>query len=360
MNKYSKFTATVLALLMLNAGMALAADQKFKRYELAGESKALRLEMREVPYPSPQANQVIVRIRAASLNHRDLYLLQGMGKPGLVPLSDGAGEVASVGAGVSRFKVGDRVATTFFERWNGGPPTIAAITSARGGDTPGVLAEIIAAHEDSLVKIPDHLSFEEAATLSCAAVTAWNGLFTHGKLQPGQFVLLEGTGGVSIFGLQFASAAGAKAVITSSSDAKLERAKQLGAVALVNYRQHPEWQNEVLKATGGAGVSHVLEIGGKDTLPRAVSSLGLGGHVALIGGVTGFGGALDVASLTGKMGSMTSVYVGSRENFETMNAFIAQHRITPVIDRVFTFQEAAAAYEYLKSGSHFGKVVIRL
>lgn len=337
-----------------------AAETAFKRYELAGEAKALRLEVKELSQPVPQAQQVIVRMRAVSLNHRDLYVLQGMGKPGLVPLSDGAGEVIGVGSGVTQFKVGDRVATTFFERWTSGAPTLSGVTSSRGGDTAGVLSQVIAAHEDSIVKIPDHLSFEEAATLPCAAVTAWNGLFKYGRLQPGQFVLLEGTGGVSIFGLQFASAAGAKPVITSSSDEKLARARSLGAVATVNYRQFPEWQKEVLKATGGKGVSHVLEIGGKDTLANAVGSLGLGGHIALIGGVTGFGGNLDVASLTGRMGSMTSVYVGSREDFEAMNQFIARHRIKPVVDRTFKFEEAAAAFEYLKSGSHFGKVVITL
>ena len=361
--KRAHIALAVCVLATLAAPLSAAAAEQFRRYELERAEKGYRLAVRSVPQLSPGENQVVVRIRAASLNHRDLYALQGaMGRDasGLVPLSDGAGEIVAVGAGVKRFKTGDRVATTFFEKWNGGPPTVAAVTSARGGEAPGVLSEMIAAHEDSLVKIPDHLSFEEAATLPCAGVTAWNGLFKHGNLQPGQFVLLEGTGGVSIFGLQFAAAAGAKPVITSSSDAKLERAKSLGAIATVNYRTHPEWQTEVGKATGGAGVSHVLEIGGKDTLPKAVKALGLGGHVALIGGITGFGGQLDVSALTGRMGSMTSIYVGSREDFEQMNAFITKHKLKPIIDRTFKFEEAAAAFEYLESGSHFGKVVIRL
>jgi NADPH:quinone reductase-like Zn-dependent oxidoreductase len=266
----------------------------------------------------------------------------------------------ALGSGVKRFKVGDRVATTFFESWIDGPPTPAAISMARGGAAPGVLAEKIVTHEDGLVRIPDHLSFEEAATLPCAGVTAWTGLFKHGGLQRDQFVLLEGTGGVSIFGLQFAAAAGAKPIITSSSDAKLERARALGAVATVNYRTHPEWQEQVRAATKGAGVSHVLEIGGKDTLPKALAALGLGGHVALIGGLTGFEGSVDVGAVTGRLGSLTSIYVGSREDFEAMNAFIARHKLKPVIDRAFLFEEAPAAFEYLESGSHFGKVAISL
>jgi NADPH:quinone reductase-like Zn-dependent oxidoreductase len=342
--------------------IASAADQ-MRRYELQPADQGYRLALRDVARPAPADSEVLVRMRAVSLNHRDLYVLQGLGgrdTSGLVPVSDGAGEVVALGAGVTRFRIGDRVATTFFERWTGGPPTPAAVTTARGGDKPGVLSELISTHEDGLVKIPDHLSFEEAATLPCAAVTAWNGLFKHGHLQAGQFVLLEGTGGVSIFGLQFAAAAGAKPVITSSSDAKLERAKSIGAASTINYRTHAEWDKEVRKATGGAGVAHVLEIGGKDTLPKALGALGLGGHVALIGGLTGFGGTMDTSALTGRMGSMTSIYVGSREDFEAMNAFIAQHKLKPVIDRVFAFEEAAAAFEYLKSGSHFGKVVIRL
>jgi NADPH:quinone reductase-like Zn-dependent oxidoreductase len=358
-------TATLFAWVlfaMLAAPAALASDQ-VRRYEIQGTDKGNRLTLRTVPRPAPAARDVLVRIRAASLNHRDLYVLngsRGRDSAGLVPLSDGAGEVIAIGPQVTRFKVGDRVATTFFEKWFAGPPTPAGISTARGGDTPGVLSEVIAMHEDGFVRIPDHLSFEEASTLPCAGVTAWNALFKHGGLQAGQFVLLEGTGGVSIFGLQFSAAAGGKPVITSSSDAKLERAKALGAVATVNYRTTPEWQTTVRSATGGAGVSQVLEIGGKDTLPKALASLALGGHVALIGGLTGFDATLEAGALTGRMGSMTAIYVGSREDFEAMNAFIAQHRLKPVIDRVFRFEEAPAAFEYLDSGSHFGKVVIRL
>jgi NADPH:quinone reductase-like Zn-dependent oxidoreductase len=340
-----------------------AAAEAVRRYELEHADKGYRLALRTAELPPPKANEVVVRIRAVSLNHRDLYILQGAyggDASGRVPVSDGAGEVVALGSGVKRFKIGDRVATTFFESWVDGPPTPAAIANARGGAAPGVLSEKIVAHEDGLVRIPDHLSFDEAATLPCAGVTAWAGLFKHGGLQRDQFVLLEGTGGVSIFGLQFAAAAGAKPIITSSSDAKLDRARALGAVATINYRTHPEWQEQVRAATKGAGVAHVLEIGGKDTLPKALAALALGGHVALIGGLTGFEGTVDVGAVTGQLGSLTSIYVGSRQDFEAMNEFIARHKLKPVIDRVFSFEEAPAAFEYLESGSHFGKVAIRL
>jgi NADPH:quinone reductase-like Zn-dependent oxidoreductase len=361
--RYLPALAVLSLLSAIVAPLSVAGAEEARRYELERADKGYRLALRKAEVPRPKANEVVVRIRAVSLNHRDLYVLQGVDggdASGRVPVSDGAGEVVALGSGVQRFKVGDRVATTFFEGWNDGPPTPAAIARARGGGAPGVLAERIVTHEDGLVRVPDHLSFEEAATLPCAAVTAWNGLFKYGHMQRGQFVLLEGTGGVSIFGLQFAAAAGAKPIITSSSDAKLERARTLGAVATINYRTHPEWQEQVRAATKGAGVSHVLEIGGKDTLPRALAALGLGGHVALIGGLTGFEGSVDVGAVTGRLGSLTSVYVGSRADFEAMNEFIARHKLKPVIDRVFSFEEAAAAFEYLESGSHFGKVAIRL
>jgi NADPH:quinone reductase-like Zn-dependent oxidoreductase len=352
-----------LVLLCITAQPSRGAETEIRRFELERAGEGYQLALRSTLKPVPAAGEVLVRIRAVSLNHRDLYVLQGMlpgDAGGRVPVSDGAGEVIDVGPGVTRFKRGDRVATTFFENWNDGAPTVAGITSARGGDRAGVLAEMIKTHENGLVRIPDHLSYEEAATLPCAGVTAWNALFKHGHMKAGEFVLLEGTGGVSIFGLQLAAAAGAKPVITSSSDTKLERAKALGAVATINYKTLPDWDKEVLKATGGAGVSHVLEIGGKDTLPKALGSLGIGGHVALIGGLTGFDASLTTGQLSGRMGSMTAIYVGSRADFEALNTFVAQHKLKPVIDKTFSFEEAPAAFEYLRSGSHFGKVVIRL
>jgi NADPH:quinone reductase-like Zn-dependent oxidoreductase len=356
--------ASVLAAIVpLLLQPALAATDSFKRYELRKTGQQLQLTLQEVPRPTPGPDQVVVRMRAVALNHRDLYVLQGFYpgvREGRVPVSDGAGEVVAVGANVKRFKTGDRVVGTFFERWVSGKPSAAAFASARGGEADGVLAQFIVSHEEGLLKFPAHLSFEEAATLPCAAVTAWNGLFTRGGMQPGQFVLLEGTGGVSIFGLQFAAAAGAKPIITSSSDEKLSRAKALGAIGTVNYRSNPDWEKEVRKLSKDAGVDQVLEVGGKDTIGKAASSLAMGGHIALIGGLSGFGGELRVNDITSRGASVSSIFVGSRADFEAMNAFIERYKIKPVIDRTFEFDAAAAAFEYLKSGSHFGKIVIKL
>jgi NADPH:quinone reductase-like Zn-dependent oxidoreductase len=278
----------------------------------------------------------------------------------LVPVSDGAGEVVAVGRGTTRFKPGDRVVGTFFAAWVGGRRTAQANASARGGAIDGMLSEMVVSHEDGLVAIPEHLSFEEAATLPCAALTAWTALFTHGRLQPNDFVLLEGTGGVSVFGLQLAVAAKARPIITSSSDAKLARARALGAFGTANYRTNPEWQTEVRALTGNAGVDHVLEVGGKETLPRALQVLAYGGHVALIGGLTGFVQTMPIDRLLGAGGSVTGIYVGSRADFEAMNTFISQHRLKPIVDKVFPFEAAAEAYQHMESDAHFGKIVIRL
>jgi NADPH:quinone reductase-like Zn-dependent oxidoreductase len=223
-----------------------------------------------------------------------------------------------------------------------------------------MLAEMVVSHEDAIVRIPDHLSFEEAATLPCAGVTAYRALFVEGQLQPGDFVLLEGTGGVSLFGLQFAAAAGARPIITSSSDEKLARARALGAIGTVNYRTNAEWQREVRRLTGDAGVDHVLEVGGRDTLPKALEALGYDGHVALIGGLSGFASDVPVGRLMGLGASVTGIYVGSRADFEAMNRFITEHRITPVVDRVFDFVDAPKAYDLMDNGSYMGKIVIRV
>jgi NADPH:quinone reductase-like Zn-dependent oxidoreductase len=352
------------ALLALSAFDTRAADATtMRRYELKRIETGYALALATTPRPAPAKDQVLVRIRAVSLNHRDLYALQRIGgadSSGRIPVSDGAGEVVAIGADVKQFKIGDRVAGTFFEQWTDGKPTPAASMSARGGQAPGVLSEYVAAHENSWVKFPAHLSFEEASTLPCAGVTAWNALFTMGHMQPGDIVLLEGTGGVSIFGLQFAAAGGGKPIITSSSDTKLERARSMGAIGTVNYRTNVDWEREVRTLSGGRGVDHVLEVGGKDTLPRALKALALGGQVNLIGGLTGFNGQIDVGAVSGVQGTVRGIYVGSRADFTAMNAFIAKHALKPVIDKTFAFEQAKAAFEYLESGSHFGKVVVTL
>jgi len=344
---------------------AQSSGSTIRQYHFEAGASGNELVLKEVPLPVARADEVLVRVRAVSLNRRDLSMMNnryGRGGNTLsgIPLSDGAGEVIAVGADVTQFNIGDRVAGTFFPAWVDGTRTASALASARGGSPGGMLSEVIVSHEDGLVAIPEHLSFEEAATLPCAGVTAWVGLFKYGDLQPGDYVLLEGTGGVSSFGLVFAAAAGARPIITSSSDEKLERAKMLGAVGTVNYRKNADWQTEVRALTGGAGVDHVLEVGGRDTLPKALEALALEGHVALIGGLSGFASDAPLVSLQRSGGSATGIYVGSRADFEAMNAFISEHEIRPVVDRVFDFEEAPAAFEFMNSGSFLGKLVIRL
>lgn len=347
--------------------MAAQSGGMIRQYQLEPDGTAYKLVLKTVPRPTPGRGEVLVRVRATSLNARDLAVRASRYGPGgggnltgRVPLSDGAGEVVEIGPGVTRFKVGDRVAGTFFTRWSGGKRTAEVAGSARGGAVDGMLSELIVSHEDALVRIPDHLTFEEAATLPCAGVTAYRALFVEGRLQKGDWVLLEGTGGVSTFGLQFAAAAGARPIITSSSDEKLERARKLGAVGTVNYRTNPEWQREVRKLTGNAGVDHVLEVGGRDTLPRALEALGFEGHIALIGGLTGFATDMPLGRLLTNGLRVTGIYVGSRDDFEAMNRFIAEHKIRPVVDRVFPFEQAPEAYEFMDNGSYFGKIVIRM
>ena len=333
------------------------------QYEPAGTG--YRLALTEVPRPVAGPNQVLVRIRAVSLNRRDLNMLRRdygdeTYPPGSIPLSDGAGEVIAVGEGVTRFQVGDRVAGIFFDKWIDGFPSEEALVSDRGGGSNGMLSEVIVTHEDALVSVPKHLSYEEAATLPCAAVTAWVGLFERGRIGEDQYVLLEGTGGVSVFGLIFSAAAGAKPIITSSRDEKLARARELGAVGTANYRENENWHLEVREQTGGVGVHQVLDVGGRDTLEKALEILAYGGHIALIGGLGGYGSDIPTDSLMWINATASGIYVGSREHFEAMNAFISEHEIRPLIDRVFEFEEAPAAFEYMASGNFMGKIVIRL
>ena len=359
--------ASMCAILLAAAAHPAAAEQAdtIRQYQFEPASGRYRLALKVVPRPVAGAGEVLVRVRATSLNRRDLNTLKSDPDPddgtaGGIPLSDGAGEVIAVGPGVSRFRVGDRVAGIFFERWLGGAPTLDMLESARGGNPSGMLSEVIVSHQDGLVAVPAHLTYEEAATLPCAAVTAWVGLFKRGRLQSGQFVLLEGTGGVSVFGLILAAAAGARPIITSSQDDKLARAAALGAFGTVNYRSHPDWQLQVRRLTGGAGVDQVLDVGGRETLGKALEALAPGGHVALIGGLSGYGSDLPTDSLMWINATASGVYVGSREDFETMNAFISEHELRPLIDRVFEFERAQEAFDAMQDGRFMGKIVIRL
>ncbi len=355
----------VIALVAVAESASGQDVDSIRQYQFEPASSGYQLVLKDVPWPVAGASEVLVRVRAVSLNRRDINMLNRNYDPddsmaGEIPLSDGAGEVVAVGEDVTRFSVGDRVAGTFFESWIGGAPSAEVLESARGGSPGGMLSEVIVTHEDGLVAIPEHLSYKEAATLPCAALTAWVGLFKRGQLEPGQFVLLEGTGGVSIFGLIFTAAAGAKPIITSSRDEKLERARALGAFGTANYRKNPDWQQKVRKLTGDAGVDHVLEVGGRDTLGKALEALAYGGHIALIGGLSGYGSDLPTDSLMWINATASGIYVGSREDFEAMNAFISKHQIRPLIDRVFEFDHVQDAFDYMQSGSFIGKIVIRL
>jgi NADPH:quinone reductase-like Zn-dependent oxidoreductase len=324
-----------------------------------GDLAHLRLE--ELPDPQPGPGQVLLRMRAASLNHRDLRIALGINRSAklpLIPLSDGVGEVVAVGPGVTRVTIGDRVASTFFQRWLAGELTESVARSALGGDLDGMLAEQVVLHEDGVVRVPDYLSDEEAATLPCAALTAWHALIVQGSLRPGETVLLLGTGGVSIFALQIARLVGARVIITSSSDEKLARARQLGATDTINYRATPNWDERVRALTEGLGVDHVLEVGGIATIAKSLRAVRLAGRVTMIGVLTG-SGAVDLGLIHARRVRLQGIYVGSREMFEAMNRAFALHRLRPVIDRVFPFEEAPAALRYLQSGAHFGKIAIR-
>ena len=320
------------------------------------------LALADRPDPRPGPGQVVVRVRAASLNFRDLLIAKGQYNPRLalprVLGSDGAGEVAAVGPGVTTWEPGDRVVGCFFQDWAGGPITAAAGPSALGGDRDGMLTELAVLDEGGIVRMPDGLTYEEAATLPCAAVTAWQAL-TAGVCGPGKTVLLQGTGGVSVFALQFAKALGARVLTTSGHDDKLARAISLGADAGVNYRTYPDWDKWARAETNGTGVDLVVEVGGAGTLERSARAVRVGGRIALIGVLAG-GTAFNPIGLLMRAVTVQGIYVGSRAMFEDMNAFITAHSIKPVIDRVFPLADAAEAFRHLESGSHFGKVVVRI
>jgi NADPH:quinone reductase-like Zn-dependent oxidoreductase len=327
-----------------------------------GASGAADLRRVDLPEPTAQHGQVTVRVRATSLNYRDQLVASGtyFGPPqsrDLIPLSDGAGEVVAVGDGVTAFKPGDRVAGAFFQRPINGAP--GQPHAALGSPLDGMLAEYVTLYEDGLVSIPPEVSYEEAACFPCAGVTAWHALFHAGRpVKAGDTVLALGSGGVSSFALLFGHAAGARVIVTSSSDQKLERVTRLGASAAINYRRTPDWEKEVMRLTDGAGVDCVLEVGGAGTFARSVQALARGGKVCLIGFLAGREGETNPYPLMYKGGSLHGIFVGDRRMFEEMNRAVIVNRITPVVDRVFSFDDAVPAFRYHASGAFVGKVVI--
>jgi NADPH:quinone reductase-like Zn-dependent oxidoreductase len=317
----------------------------------------------DLAVPTAGHRQVLVKVVACSLNYRDLAIALGTYrmpvKPNVIPLSDGAGEVVEVGPGVTKFKQGERVAGCFFQSWIAGPIDADSTRNALGGSIDGMLAEYVVLNEDGAVRLPEHLSYEEGATLPCAAVTAWHALVEHGQLVAGRSVLVQGTGGVSIFALQFACMMGAEVIVTSSSDDKLARAMALGAAHGVNYKATSDWDKAVRELTGGRGVDQVVEVGGPATLARSLGAVRVGGKVTIIGVLAG-AAEINPMLIFRQRANVQGISVGSTQMFEAMNRAIAANRLKPVIDKVFGFDDAPAALQRMQLAAHFGKIVVRV
>jgi NADPH:quinone reductase-like Zn-dependent oxidoreductase len=322
----------------------------------------LRLATRPDPRPGP--GQVLLRMKAASLNFRDSFVVvRGYGAftgtlP-LVPVSDGVGEVVEIGTGVTRVKVGDRVCPTFNQAWVGGEPDLERLSQTLGGPIDGTMVDLMCLPEMGVVKVPAYLSDEEAATLPCAAVTAWNAVVTFDRLGPGSRVLVQGTGGVALFALQFAKLLGAHVTVISSSDAKLERARQLGADAGVNYTTTPEWYKPARAISGGQGFDHIVELGGEKTLPQSLQCIRPGGTLSMIGVLSGGALSAPLGRIVTRQVRLQGITVGSRDSFEVMVRALDQHKVRPVVDRVFPFEQFKDALAHMKSSAHFGKICIR-
>lgn len=335
-----------------------------KAYEIE-EFGIENLAISERAEPEPKAGEILVRFQAASLNYRDLMVVSGtynskMKLPA-VPLSDGAGEVVELGDGVTKWAIGDRVMPIFAQRWYDGDSSEEKRRTSLGAGAQwdGVLREYGTFNEESVVRIPDHLSYEEASTLPCAAVTAWNALVVSGKLKAGESVLTLGTGGVSVFAAQFAKMFGARVVSTSGSDEKLERLRELLIYETVNYRKREDWDAAVLEIVGKPGVDHVVEVGGSGTLGKSINAVRIGGHVAMIGALTGAAG-FNPTTVFMKAIRLQGIFTGSRQTFEDMNRAISVNKLKPVIDRVFEFDEVPEAFRHMETASHFGKIVIKI
>ena len=323
------------------------------------------LSMSVRPMPAAGDSEVVVKLHAASLNYRDVMVVSGTYNPRMklpaIPFSDGAGEIVEVGSGVTKWKVGDRVMPIFAQRWFDGDSSEEKRRTSLGAGAQwdGVMREYGAFDQESVVAIPDHLSYVEAATLPCSALTAWNALFVSGKVRPGESVVTLGTGGVSIFALQMAKLAGARVIATSSSDEKIERLEQLGADETINYKKREDWDVAIRELTGKNGADHVIEVGGAGTLAKSINAVRIGGHVALIGALTGPAGFNPTAVFM-KAIRLQGIFVGSREMFLDLNKAVNTAKLEPVIDRVFAFDEVREALRYMESGAHFGKIVVKI
>ena len=328
------------------------------------------LKQVELTEPQLTPGAVLIKVHAVSLNYRDLMMVKGLYNPKMalprIPCSDGAGEIVAIGEGVTRARVGDRVCGIFMQRWLDGPLTVEKSKQALGGDTDGMLTEYALLHEAGVIRFPEHLSYEEAATLPCAGVTAWNALHHAGEpaspAQTGDTILIQGTGGVSIFALQFAKLFGCTVIGTSSSNEKLDRARSLGLDEGYNYKQHPDWSKWATEATGGYGPDRIIEVGGAGTFGQSLRAVRAGGVITQIGVLSGgvTSDPLNLTPILHKQIRIQGIYVGSRSMFEHMNASIAQSKLHPVVDRVFSADQVREAFHHMESGSHFGKIVIRI
>jgi len=335
-----------------------------KVFEIRGDWGFDHLQLGTRPEPKPGPGEVLLRMKAASLNYRDLVVPSRgygafTGNLPLIPLSDGVGEVVEVGPGVTRVKAGDRVCPCFHQSWIGGAPDLERLTRTLGGPVDGTMAELMCLPAEGVVKVPAHLTDEQAATLPCAALTAWSALVTYDDLGPGSRVLVQGTGGVALFALAFAKLAGCHVTVISSSDEKLARATAMGADVGINYTATPEWSKASREITAGRGFDHIVELGGEKTLPQSLRAIRPGGTISMIGVLSGSALSAPLGHVVTRQVRLQGITVGSRDGFEAMMRAIDQHRLVPVVDKVFAFEQLKEAMAALKQGAHFGKICIR-
>jgi NADPH:quinone reductase-like Zn-dependent oxidoreductase len=332
-------------------------------FQVEGDWGIDNLKISTRPEPRPGTGQVLLRMRASSINYRDPIVPErGYGSQSgelpLIPVSDGVGDVIEVGSGVTRVKVGDRACPAYFQTWISGEPNANRLTQSLGGPLDGTMAELMCLSQEAVVKVPEYLSNLEASTLPCAALTAWSALVECGRIKPGEQLLIQGSGGVALFALQFAKMLGAHVTVISSSDTKIERLKSMGADATINYSETPEWGKAARALTNGAGFDHILEVGGEKTLPQSLRCIRPGGTLSMIGILSGATMSTSLGLIITRQVRLQGITVGHRDGFEAMVRAMSQHRIRPVIDKVFAFEDLKASFDYIKSGQQFGKICI--